>query len=113
MKALINQFLSLLKKSRSVGSGYKSIFQILTNSAYGQRVYALNQQWRKCWWLEISTLSPTCDYYFGPFDSEIEAHQEQSGYVEDLEKEGGQVLRTLVVRRKTPAQLTVEYSKAM
>lgn len=65
---------------------------------------------RKSWWLEISTLSPNCEYYFGPFASEKEARQNQPGYIEDIEQEGSKVLRTLVVHRQTPAKLTVEYS---
>ena len=66
----------------------------------------------KSWWLEISTESPRCEYYFGPFSSEGEAVQARSGYVEDLEQEGSKLLRVSVVRRQAPAKLTVEYSEA-
>ena len=68
--------------------------------------------YRKSWWLEISTESPRCEYYFGPFGSEDEAAQARSGYVEDLEQEGSELLRVSLVRRQAPAELTVEYPKA-
>ncbi|MEM9903974.1 MAG: DUF1816 domain-containing protein [Cyanobacteria bacterium P01_D01_bin.44] len=67
--------------------------------------------YKKSWWLEISTNSPRCEYYFGPFSSESEAAQAQPGYVEDLEQEGSELLRVTVVRRQTPANLTLEYSE--
>ncbi|MEA5465818.1 DUF1816 domain-containing protein [Leptothoe sp. PORK10 BA2] len=67
---------------------------------------------QKSWWLEISTVSPSCEYYFGPFGSENEALQEQPGYMEDIEQEGSKVQKVLVTHRKTPAQLTVEYPQA-
>ena len=72
----------------------------------------LSNRFEKSWWLEISTRSPSCEYYFGPFSSEGEAFQAQSGYVEDIEQEGSEVLHVAVVHRQTPDQLTVEYSKA-
>ncbi|MEO1401761.1 MAG: DUF1816 domain-containing protein [Cyanobacteria bacterium J06635_1] len=68
--------------------------------------------YKKSWWLEISTESPRCEYYFGPFGSESEAAQARPGYVEDLEQEGSELLRVAVVRRQTPANLTVEVSEA-
>ncbi|MEM9164744.1 MAG: DUF1816 domain-containing protein [Cyanobacteria bacterium P01_F01_bin.4] len=68
--------------------------------------------YKKSWWLEISTDTPRCEYYFGPFGSESEAAQAQPGYVEDLEQEGSELLRVTVVRRQTPESLTVEYSEA-
>jgi Domain of unknown function (DUF1816) len=39
------------------------------------------------WWIEITTYSPQCLYYFGPFDSREEAEASYLGYVEDLESE--------------------------
>ena len=68
--------------------------------------------YEKSWWLEISTTSPRCEYYFGPFGSESEAVQARPGYVEDLEQEGSELLRVSVVRRQAPGELTVEYPKA-
>ncbi|NEP16963.1 MAG: DUF1816 domain-containing protein [Leptolyngbya sp. SIO4C1] len=63
----------------------------------------------KSWWVEVSTGSPKCVYYFGPFESEAEAVQAQAGYIEDLKKEGAQQIQALVSRREDPPQLTVEY----
>ena len=72
----------------------------------------LSKLYRKAWWLEIATESPRCEYYFGPFGSESEAVQAQSGYVQDLEQEGSELLRAAVIHRQAPAELTVEYPEA-
>ncbi len=58
------------------------------------------------WWLEITTDSPHCLYYFGPFLSVKEAKANQGGYVEDLEKEGAQNILVKVKRCK-PENLTI------
>ena len=76
------------------------------------KINQLFRQFGKSWWLEISTGSPKCEYYFGPFGSEGEAFQAQPGYVEDIEQEGSEVLHIAVVHRPTPAKLTVEYPTA-
>ncbi|MGD1921669.1 MAG: DUF1816 domain-containing protein [Pleurocapsa sp.] len=39
------------------------------------------------YWLKISTKVPKCVYYFGPFDSPLEAKALQAGYIEDLMEE--------------------------
>ncbi len=36
------------------------------------------------WWVKIQTAKPECIYYFGSFDTQIEAEVAQYGYVEDL-----------------------------
>ena len=61
----------------------------------------------KEWWVEISTGSPKCVYYFGPFVGQAEADSAKRGYVEDLEREGAQQIRVAVKRRKTPSMLTI------
>jgi hypothetical protein len=61
----------------------------------------------KAWWVEIQTSQPACTYYFGPFDSEPEAHAAKGGYIEDLEQEGAQNIQTLVQRCSYPDQLTI------
>ncbi len=66
----------------------------------------------KAWWLEIWTKSPSCHYYFGPFDSESEVEPAQSGYVEDLAQEGSELLGSWVVHRHPPVDLTLEASNA-
>ncbi|MBE9065357.1 DUF1816 domain-containing protein [Leptolyngbya cf. ectocarpi LEGE 11479] len=65
----------------------------------------------KPWWVEISTSQPRCLYYFGPFDSELEAIQHQEGYIEDLEQEGAQQIDVTVKCCAEPALLTVEYTE--
>jgi hypothetical protein len=42
------------------------------------------------WWLKIHTSTPSCTYYFGPFESKMEAKIHQPGYVEDLVREKAQ-----------------------
>ncbi|MEO0458234.1 MAG: DUF1816 domain-containing protein [Cyanobacteria bacterium P01_A01_bin.114] len=62
----------------------------------------------KSWWVEISTDTPKCVYYFGPFNSEAEAIAAKAGYIQDLEQEGAQQLQAKVSRREDPPELTVE-----
>ncbi|NJL45557.1 MAG: DUF1816 domain-containing protein [Leptolyngbyaceae cyanobacterium SM2_3_12] len=61
----------------------------------------------KAWWVEIQTTLPACTYYFGPFDSEAEAQAMKGGYIEDLEQEGAQNIRSVVQHCSSPAQLTI------
>lgn len=61
----------------------------------------------KAWWVEIKTSQPACTYYFGPFDSEPEAHSAKGGYVEDLEHEGAQNIQIAVSLCSSPEQLTI------
>lgn len=61
----------------------------------------------KEYWLEVKTSSPSCVYYFGPFTTADEASIAQSGYVEDLEREGAQGVQAQVQHCKRPEQLTV------
>ena len=61
----------------------------------------------KEWWVEISTDSPKCVYYFGPFVGQSEADSAKRGYIEDLEKEGAEQIRVAVKRCKTPNKLTI------
>lgn len=62
----------------------------------------------KAWWLEIQTSQPACTYYFGPFNSEAEAESLKGGYLEDLEQEGAQQIRTSVKRCSYPDRLTID-----
>lgn len=61
----------------------------------------------KAWWVEIKTSQPACTYYFGPFDSESEAHAAKGGYIEDLEQEGAHNIQTVVQLCRHPEQLTI------
>jgi hypothetical protein len=61
----------------------------------------------KAWWVEIKTSQPACTYYFGPFDSEVEAGMAKGGYIEDLEQEGAQNIQTSVRLCSDPDPLTI------
>ncbi|NJK40176.1 MAG: DUF1816 domain-containing protein [Acaryochloridaceae cyanobacterium SU_2_1] len=58
------------------------------------------------WWVKITTSSPECLYFFGPFLSQKEAETALPGYIEDLESEQAQGIDVTVERCK-PTQLTV------
>jgi Domain of unknown function (DUF1816) len=58
------------------------------------------------WWTEITTESPDCTYYFGPFATAKEAETAQSGYIDDLELEGAKGFKTAIKRCK-PTKLTI------
>jgi hypothetical protein len=60
-----------------------------------------------CWWVEINTSIPLCTYYFGPFDSQSEAQDSRSGYVEDLCLEGARDIIALV-KQCQPNLLTID-----
>jgi hypothetical protein len=60
------------------------------------------------WWVKITTAEPDCIYYFGPFDSELEAEQAKPGYVEDLQQEGAQQIKTSLQQSAEPEELTIE-----
>jgi Domain of unknown function (DUF1816) len=62
--------------------------------------------WGKAWWIEISTSQPSCLYYFGPFANSQEAERLMAGYVEDLESESAQGIKTKIIRCK-PDKLTI------
>jgi Domain of unknown function (DUF1816) len=58
------------------------------------------------WWVKITSISPHCLYYFGPFASFDEAQQQQEGYLQDIESEGAQGI-SLSIERSNPHYLTV------
>ena len=60
------------------------------------------------WWVEIKTAQPQCLYYFGPFDSLDEAQSHQSGYVEDLRREGAEEI-FFEIKQLNPKVLTMEW----
>ncbi|MBD2082568.1 DUF1816 domain-containing protein [Leptolyngbya sp. FACHB-17] len=63
------------------------------------------------WWVEITTDSPRCVYYFGPFPNKKMAQSHQSGYLEDLEREGATNIK-ITVKRCKPSNLTIYDEKA-
>lgn len=58
------------------------------------------------YWVEITTKKPFCIYYFGPFDSYIEAKSMQGGYVEDLVAEKATGI-SVEIKRCMPTKLTI------
>ena len=58
------------------------------------------------YWLKITTKVPKCTYYFGPFDSSLEAKGLQAGYIEDLMQEEAQGIHIELQRSPQPKQLT-------
>jgi hypothetical protein len=58
------------------------------------------------YWIEIKTEIPKCIYYFGPFLTQAEAENHQSGYVEDLKGEGAINIQ-LDIKQTKPKQLTI------
>lgn len=62
---------------------------------------------RPDWWIKVTTDSPLCTYYFGPFDSVQEAANCQTGYLEDLQDEGALGISAKILRIQ-PQTLTQE-----
>lgn len=58
------------------------------------------------WWVEVRTENPVCLYYFGPFKSNADAAAHQSGYLEDLSREGATNIQA-EIKRCQPKELTV------
>jgi hypothetical protein len=69
---------------------------------------SLLHQIGRAWWVKITTESPRCCYYFGPFSSKIAADRAQTGYIEDLESELAQGIQVSIERCR-PAELTIDY----
>ncbi|MEO1341147.1 MAG: DUF1816 domain-containing protein [Cyanobacteria bacterium J06631_6] len=59
------------------------------------------------YWLKITTKVPKCTYYFGPFDSPLEAKALQAGYIEDLMEEEAQGIHIELEHVSQPENLTV------
>ena len=59
------------------------------------------------YWLKITTKVPQCVYFFGPFDSPIEAKALQAGYIEDLIQENAQGIHIELQHCSQPPQLTI------
>lgn len=59
------------------------------------------------YWLKITTKVPKCTYYFGPFDSPLEAKIMQAGYIEDLLAEEAQGIHVELEKCLQPLELTI------
>ena len=60
----------------------------------------------KDWWVEITTVKPSCTYYFGEFKKLTEAKTACPGYIEDLENEGAEGIK-VTIKRCQPKVLTI------
>jgi hypothetical protein len=58
------------------------------------------------WWIKVTTETPSCTYYFGPFLSKKEALDSQSGYLEDIKSEGAREI-VIEIERCKPTELTI------
>ena len=63
------------------------------------------------WWIEIRTINPSYIYYFGAFDSWIEAVREKYGFIEDLNQEKAIIMSVLIIRCQ-PEKLTISLDKS-
>jgi Domain of unknown function (DUF1816) len=72
---------------------------------------SLLHQIGRAWLVKITTESPHCCYYFGPFASKIAADRAQTGYIEDLESELAQGIQVSIERYR-PIELTIDYELA-
>ena len=52
------------------------------------------------YWIEVTTESPACTYYFGPFQSQEEAEAARSGYEEDLKAEAAEGIQSTIKQCK-------------
>lgn len=59
------------------------------------------------YWLQISTKVPKCIYYFGPFDSQLDAKASQAGFIEDLIAEKAQGIHVELKQSPQPQNLTI------
>ena len=90
--------LELLKAEPLLESGLISAEQIV-------RWYYWDKL-KLAWWVKMTTTTPLCIYYFGPFGSAKEAELAQSGYIEDLEQEGVEGI-TVQIQQCQPKELTL------
>jgi hypothetical protein len=70
-------------------------------------VLGVKEQKNLPYWLKITTKVPKCVYYFGPFDSPLEAKALQAGYIEDLLAENAQGIHLELEQCSQPTDLTV------
>lgn len=92
-----------------------SLLRLIINQILNNKILAkIDEIWTnvldflgQAWWIEVLTTQPRCTYYFGPFRGVELAHQAVSGYVEDLEGEAAQGIKTQV-KRCHPARLTID-----
>lgn len=81
------------------------LFLIYSLIAFSFVAY-LRQPYPSPWWLKIVTELPACTYYFGPFESAVEAQCSQGDYLQDLQAEGAQGI-SWQVEQGQPQELTI------
>ena len=67
----------------------------------------LKKEEKHPYWLKITTKVPQCIYYFGPFDSPLEAKGAQAGYIEDLIAEEALGVSVELEQCPQPPELTI------
>ena len=67
----------------------------------------LKKEEKHPYWLKITTKVPQCSYYFGPFDSPLEAKGSQAGYIEDLMAEEALGIHIELEQCAQPPELTI------
>lgn len=67
----------------------------------------VQEQQKLPYWLKVTTKVPKCTYYFGPFDSPLEAKALQGGYIEDIMEEDAQGVHIELEQRTQPEDLTI------
>lgn len=70
-------------------------------------ILGIKEQQRLPYWLRITTKVPKCTYYFGPFDTPLEAKALQAGYIEDLMAEEAQGIHIELEQTLEPDNLTI------
>lgn len=70
-------------------------------------ILGIKEQQRLPYWLRITTKVPKCTYYFGPFDTPLEAKALQAGYIEDLMAEEAQGIHIELEQTLEPENLTI------
>lgn len=70
-------------------------------------ILGVKEQKKIPYWLKITTKVPQCTYYFGPFDSPLEAKALQAGFIEDLLEENAQGIHLELEQHPQPEDLTI------
>jgi hypothetical protein len=60
----------------------------------------------QAYWIKVTTINPSCTYYFGPFSTVKEAQLAQPGFIEDLENENAKDIKA-EIKCCQPQELTI------
>ena len=64
------------------------------------------------WWIEILTNEPDYIYYFGAFNSYLEAEEYKDIYIQDLEEEKAKIVG-VEIEQCQPRELTIFYPRSL